>query len=124
MCAKIYFSPSRVPFLFSFFFNFLAHISFNFLLFSPSWGRLHINKKHQLKLTEMKHSKIFRQFVSTSITTRIRTKRRSFEAQVFAATALEIYLKSTRGFCAKYFLSGKNFSGLPETTSQQRPFQH
>ena len=41
-------------------------------------------------------------------------EERSFEAQVCAATALEVLLKSMRGLCAGRFLCGKSFFGLPE----------
>ena len=41
-------------------------------------------------------------------------EERSFEAQVFAATALEVLLKSMRGLGAGRFLYGKSFSRLPE----------
>ena len=41
-------------------------------------------------------------------------EERSFDTQVFEATALEFLLKPMRGLCAGRFLHGKSFSGLPE----------
>ena len=38
---------------------------------------------------------------------------RSFEAKVFATTALAVLLKSMCGLCAGTFRCGKSFSGLP-----------
>ena len=41
-------------------------------------------------------------------------EERSFERQAFAATPLEVLLKSMRGPCSGRFRCGKRLSGLPE----------
>ena len=104
MCAKFYSSRFRVPFsIFSFILPFFrTHLSYLFIF----QGHIHIHIHiHELKQTENQHS-TYNKLNHEQSPLVPAPEERSLEIQVFAATALEVLLKSMRGLCARRFFCG------------------